>query len=73
MGKTHENDHKTRTDEYLVMTLTPVLGIKVVVNRPGTPKLWVLDYENGHITRKRRVSGHISQTCKGSYEASKSS
>ena len=63
---------KQENDEFLVKTLKHVLGLKVVVNLSGTPKLWAIDHENGHITRKRRFSGHTSQTCKGSYEASKS-
>src|SRR4051812_9540827 len=62
---------KHENDEFLVMTLKHVSGFKVIVNLSGTPKLWAIDHENGHITRKRRVSGHISQTCKGSYEACK--
>src|SRR3954454_8872530 len=35
---------------------------KVVVNHPRTPKLRAIAHENGHKTRERRDSGHISQT-----------
>ena len=66
MNIKHEND------EFLVITLKHVSGLKVDVNRPGTPKQWAIDHENVHKTRKQRVSGHISQTGKGSYEACKS-
>jgi hypothetical protein len=66
MNIKHEND------EFLVITVKHVSGLNVVVNLPGTPKQWAIDHENGHKTRKRRVSGHISQTGKGSYEACKS-
>ena len=69
---THENGHKLENDEFLVITLKHVSGLNIVVNLPGTPKQWAIDHENGHKTRKRRVSGHISQTGKGSYEACKS-
>src|SRR5215216_3061483 len=68
-----KTDIKSENYEFLVMSLKHVSGLKAVVNLPRTPKLWAIDHENGHITRKRRVSAHISQTCKGSYEACKSS
>ena len=42
MAKKHEND------EFLVITLKHVSGLRVVVNHPGTPKLWAITYENGH-------------------------
>ena len=71
-ARTHENGHKHENDEFLVITLKHISGHKVVVNRPRTPKLWAVANENGHKTRKRRVFGNISQTCKGSYEACKS-
>src|SRR3954464_8594877 len=64
---------KHENEVFLVISLKHVSGLKAIVNLPRTPKLWAKDHENGHITRKRRVSGHISQTCKGSYEACKSS
>src|SRR3954470_10597004 len=70
---THENGHKYKNDEFLVITLKHVSGHKVIVNRPGTQKLWAIAHENVHKTRKRRASGHISETCKVSYEACKSS
>ena len=61
---------KYENDEFLGITLKHVL--KVALNSPRTIKLWAIAHENGHKTRKRRVSGHISQTGKGSYEACKS-
>ena len=57
---------KHENAEFLVITLKHVSFLKVVVNRPVTQKLRAITHENGHKTRKRRVSGHISQTCKGS-------
>src|SRR3954469_5932600 len=81
---THQNDHKTlktasfwsylsnaRTASFWSY-LSNMSGRKVTVNRPRTPKLWALAHENGHKTRERRVSGHISQTCQGSFETCKS-
>jgi hypothetical protein len=60
---------KHENDDFLVINLKNVLGLKVDVNRPGTPKLWAIAHENGHKTRKGRVSGHSSQSCNCSYEA----
>ena len=47
---THENGHKHENDELFGITLNPVLGLKVVVNRPGTPKQLAIAHENGHKT-----------------------
>src|SRR3954462_14454361 len=69
---THKNGHKHEKDEFLGITLKHVSGLKVVVNRPRTPKLWAIAHENGHNTQERRVSGHISQTCQGSFKTCKS-
>src|SRR3954464_7698955 len=63
---------KQENDEFLVISFQHVSGRKVTVNRPRTTKLWALAHENGHKTRERRVSGHISQTCQGSFETCKS-
>ena len=41
---------KHKKDEFLVIPLKQV-------NRPGTPKLWVIAHENRQKTRKRRVFG----------------
>src|SRR3954469_11000182 len=68
----HKNGHKHKKDEFLGITLKLVSSFKVVVNLPRTPKLWAIAHENGHKTRERRVSGHISQTCQGSFETCKS-
>src|SRR3954468_14883011 len=56
---------KHENNEFLGINLKHVMGIKVVVNRPGTPKLLAIAHENGHKTRKRRVLCHKSQTCIG--------
>src|SRR3954468_20662697 len=69
--KPHKNGHKHEKDEFLGITLKHVSGLKVVVNRPRTPKPWAIAHENVHKTRDRRVSGHISQTCQGSFETCK--
>src|SRR3954467_1923409 len=63
---------KQENDEFLVISFQHVSGRKVTVNRPRTPKLRAIAHENGHKTRERRVSGHISQKCNGSYRPCKS-
>ena len=63
---------KQENDEFLVISFQHVSGRKVTVNRPRTPKQWAVAHENGHKTRELRVSGHISQTCQGSFETCKS-
>src|SRR5215216_3956282 len=68
----HETAIKQENDEFLVICFQHVSGRKVNVNRPSTPKPWAIAHENGHKTRERRVSGHISQTCQGSFETCKS-
>src|SRR3954468_19714031 len=56
---------KHENGEFLVISFQHVSGRKVMVNRPRTPKLWAIAHENGHKTRKRRVSGHIFQHVSG--------
>src|SRR3954469_21073047 len=68
----HENGHKTRKRRVSVISFQHVSGRKVTINRPRNPKLWAIAHENGHKTRERRVSGHISQTCQGSFETCES-
>src|SRR3954465_12519603 len=63
---------KQEHDEFLVISFQHVSSRKVTINRPKTPKLWAIAHENGHKTRERRVSGHISQKCNGSYMPCKS-
>src|SRR3954471_24158211 len=46
---------KHEYDKCLVITLKHVLGLKVVVHRPRTLKLWAIADENGHKTQKRRL------------------
>src|SRR4051794_5378662 len=46
---------KHENNEFLGITLKHVMGIKVVVNRPGTTKQLAIAHENGHKTRKQRV------------------
>src|SRR3954470_11764422 len=52
---------KHENDEFLGITLKHVPGLKVALNSPRTIKPWAIAHENGHKTRKRRVSGHIFQ------------
>ena len=66
MAKKHEND------EFLIITLKHVLGLKISVNGPRIRKLWAISHENGHKTQKRRDANHISQICNESYESCKS-
>jgi fatty-acid desaturase len=46
----HENGHKRKNDEFLVMPLKHVLSVIGLVNHPGKPKLWAIAHENGPIT-----------------------
>jgi hypothetical protein len=48
----HENNHKYKNDEILVMSLKHVLSVMGLVNHPRTPKLWAIAYENGPKTQK---------------------
>src|SRR3954469_10162444 len=50
----HENDN------FLVIPLKHVSGPTVVVNRPGTLKLWSITHGNDHKKKKRR---HFLHTC----------
>ena len=36
-----------KNDEFLVITIKHVSGLKVVIDHPGTPKLWAIGNENG--------------------------
>jgi hypothetical protein len=54
---------KHETDEFLLITLKNVSGLKVDVSHLRTIKLWVIAHENDHKTRKLQVFGHISPTC----------
>jgi hypothetical protein len=38
----HENGHKCKNDEFVVMPLKHVLSFMDLVNHSGTPKLWVI-------------------------------
>ena len=60
---TREMTIKRENDEFLGITLKHVPGLKVALNSPRTIKLWAISHENGHKTRKRRVSGHIFPAC----------
>ena len=42
----HENIHKTRERRVFGHSLKHVSGIRVVVNRPETPILWIITHEN---------------------------
>jgi hypothetical protein len=47
----HENGHKLKNNEFLVMSLKHVLSVMGLVNNPRTPKLWAMAHENGHKTQ----------------------
>jgi hypothetical protein len=49
----HENDPKTKNDEFLVMPLKHVLSIMGLVNHPRTPKMWATGHEKHPKTQKR--------------------
>jgi hypothetical protein len=63
---------KHENAEFTVRTLKHVSSLTVIVNLPTTPKPWLIAHEHGHKTRKRRVFGHKSRTCIGSYGRCKS-
>jgi hypothetical protein len=44
----HENSHKHKNDEFLVMPLKHVLSVMGLVNHLDTPKLWAIAHKNGH-------------------------
>ena len=39
---------KRKNDDFLVMPLKHVLSVLDFVNQSETPKLWIIDHENGH-------------------------
>jgi hypothetical protein len=43
----HENGHKHKNDEFLVMSLKHALSVMGLVNHPRTSKLWAMAHENG--------------------------
>jgi hypothetical protein len=43
----HENGHKCKYDEFLVMPLKHILNVIGLVNQPEYPKLWAIAHENG--------------------------
>jgi hypothetical protein len=49
----HENGHKRKNDEFLVMSLKHVLSVMGLVNHPGTPKLCAIAHENGPKMQKQ--------------------
>jgi hypothetical protein len=48
----HENGHKHKNDEFLVMPLKYVLSVMGLVNHLGTAKMWEIAHENGHKRKK---------------------
>jgi hypothetical protein len=57
---THENGHKRKNDEFLVMSLKHVLSVMGLVKHPRMPKLCAIAHENGPKTQKQRVFGHAT-------------
>ena len=49
---------KRENDEFLVITLKHVSGLRIDVNPPKAPKQCVIAHENGHKTQERRIVGH---------------
>jgi hypothetical protein len=47
VGIAHENGHKRKKNEFLVMRVKHVLSVIGLENRPKTPKLWTIAHENG--------------------------
>jgi hypothetical protein len=43
---------KHNNDEFVVLPLKNVLSVMVLVNHPGTPKLWEIILENDPKTQK---------------------
>jgi hypothetical protein len=48
----HENGHKCKNNEFLVMPLKHVLSVMDLVYHYKTPKLWAIAHENGPKTQK---------------------
>jgi hypothetical protein len=48
----HENGHKRKNDEFLVISLKHGLNVMSLVNHPKTPKLWAIALENGSKIQK---------------------
>jgi 3D (Asp-Asp-Asp) domain-containing protein len=42
---------KRKNDEFFIIPLKNVLTVMDLVNQPGTPKLWAIAHENGHIRK----------------------
>ena len=49
---------KRENDEFLVITLKHVSGLRIVVNPPRAPKQCAIAHENGHKAQERRIVGH---------------
>jgi hypothetical protein len=49
----HENGHKCKNDEFVVIPLIHVLSVMDLVNHSGTPKLWAIAHENAPKMQKR--------------------
>jgi hypothetical protein len=56
----HENGHKCKNDEFVVIPLKHVLSVMDLVNYSRTPKLWAIAHENAPKMQKRRVFVHAS-------------
>jgi hypothetical protein len=46
----HENGHKRKNDDFLVMPLKHVWSVMGLVNHLGNPKRWAIAHKNGPIT-----------------------
>src|SRR3954463_8620892 len=55
---------KRENDNFLVIPLKHVSGLTVVVNLPGTPKMWSITHGNDHKKAKKTNFHHTSQICK---------
>jgi hypothetical protein len=49
----HENGHKCKNDDFLVIPLQNVQTVIFLINLHGTQKQWVISHENGPKTQKR--------------------
>jgi hypothetical protein len=63
----HENGHKRKNDEFLVIPLKHVLSVMDLVNHPGTPKLWAIAHENAHKRKNDEFLSFLSKMYRLSY------
>jgi hypothetical protein len=57
----HENGHKYKNDEFVVMPLKNVLSVMGLVNHSGTPKRWAISHKNDLKRKTMSFSSFLSK------------